>query len=216
MYRRHKALIQNSVWPYGSVYGVFGNEFCASGTIRALFKTGLACLRRCVWRQVLIGWRSSASQTVARGQTLQVELFYSWGLEHDVYVVSHTHTHTHTNQNQPARLHLFHTIFTTMHEVEMHVVMKWQEPAQSSQVHSKYFHRTSVQAIKRSTELSCTRKRRKKKKRNPKHSNKHFPQSSTITIVSCRQCWLLNKLTRSTDACWTTVDQYGPHLHTHV
>ena len=96
MYRRHKALIQNSVWPYGSVYGVFGNEFCASGTIRALFKTGLACLRRCVWRQVLIGWRSSASQTVARGQTLQVELFYSWGLEHDVYVVSHTHTHTHT------------------------------------------------------------------------------------------------------------------------
>ena len=144
-----------------------GNEFCTSGTIHALFKTGLACLSRCVWGQVLIGWRSCASQMVARGQPLQVELFYSWGLEQYVYVVTHTHTHTHThtNQNQPARLHLFHTIFTTMHEVEMHVVMKWQEPAQSSQVHSKYFHRTSVQAIKRSTELSCTRKRRKKKKK---------------------------------------------------
>ena len=86
-----------------------------------------------------------------------------------VHTCTHTHahtcTHTHWNQSRPARLHLFHISFTTMHEVEMHVAMKWQEPAKSSQVHSKYFHRTSVQAIKWSTELSCTTKEKNIKKK---------------------------------------------------
>ena len=84
-----------------------------------------------------------------------------------LYIHAHTHTctHTHWNQSRPARLHLFHISFTTMHEVEMHVAMKWQEPAKSSQVHSKYFHRTSVQAIKWSTELSCTTKEKNIKKK---------------------------------------------------